>query len=253
MIEKIQDIQTIVISGHRGYKTAYPENTLLAFHEAIQRGVDMLEFDLRLSKDQQVVVIHDETVDRTTNATGAVRDFTLAELQQMDAGGWLDPMFAGLQIPTLKQLCDFLQPHPELLFNVEVKPSPDAIQVVDQTMKLLEQYGMLPRCVFTSFDASVLAYMHDEYGVKTQGFIGSIMSNFVEGADGTYSKMWAIGIELKLLSPQTVASFKEMSLQVWSYCPDTEQKVYYSIGCGATVMTCNDPMPALKVRDLLSK
>ncbi len=252
-MDQIKDTQTIVVSGHRGFKSAYPENTLLSFYEAIQRGADMLEFDLRMSKDKHIVIIHDETVDRTTNSSGEVCEFTLQQLQSMDAGGWFDPMFKGLKIPTFEELCEFLKPYPNLLFNIEIKPSPDAIEIADRIMPLLKQYGLIERSIFTSFDASVLGYLFDRYGLKTQGFIGSEMKNFnADEHNGTYSKMWAIGIEMKLLTPQIVERFKEMGLQVWSYCPDTMQKVHFSIGCGAVVLTCNNIMPALELRRLLA-
>jgi len=251
MIDRLKDTRSIKVSGHRGYKSAYPENTLLAFHEALKAGVDMLEFDLRLSKDGAVVVIHDDTVDRTTNGTGNVREMTTAQLQELDAGGWFNTIFSGLKIPTFAELCRLLQHYPDVLLNVEIKRSPDAVQTVDGAMELLNEYGLLPRCVFTCFDGEIIAYLHDHYGAKTQGFMEDVMSGFTAGEGGTYSKMWAIGIEMKLLTPADVERFRDMGLQVWSYCPDTEQQVLYSIGCGATVMTCNDPMPALRLRTLL--
>ncbi|MOA40794.1 hypothetical protein D3C78_1626990 [compost metagenome] len=77
------------------------------------------------------------------------------------------------------------------------------------------------------------------------------MHNFNNGADGTYSKMWAIGIEMSLLTPNVVQQYRQMGLQVWSYCPDSQQQVLYSLGCGATVMTCNNVRPAMEIRALL--
>ncbi|ANY73046.1 glycerophosphodiester phosphodiesterase [Paenibacillus ihbetae] len=245
MIERLQEQAGIMVAAHRGYKAAYPENTLAAFREALELGVDMLEFDLRLSKDRQVVVIHDATVDRTTNGTGKVSDFTLEELKALDAGGWFGQAFKGHVIPTLEELCELLAEYPEVLCNVEIKPSPDAKEAADLTIAILGRHGYLERCVFTCFDAEVLAYIHDAYGMKTQGFPGEKMSNFIPGEDGTYAKMWAIGIEMSLLSPAIVARFQEQGLLVWSYCPDDEEGVQASLKCGVTGMTCNDPLPAL--------
>lgn len=248
MISRLQNNRAVIVSGHRGWKSDYPENTLLSFQRAIETGVDMLEFDLRFSKDKAVVVIHDATVDRTTNGTGKVSDFTLSELKQLDAGGWFGKVFEGLKIPTLEELGELLTRYPDILLNVEVKPSADAKEVVDASVAVLGQYGLLPRCVFTCFDAEVLAYMFDEHGLKTQGFPGELMSNYVSGDNGTLSKMWAVGISMKLLTPQLVQEYEKKGVLPWCYCPDTEQQVYYALGCGSLLMTVNNPLPAIQIR-----
>ncbi|NOU87886.1 glycerophosphodiester phosphodiesterase [Paenibacillus sp. LMG 31460] len=247
MIERLCNDPTIIVAGHRGYKSAYPENTLLAFQQALELGVGMLEFDLRMSKDHVVMVFHDETLERTTNGSGKLRDFNLAELKQMDAGGWFSPCFEGLKIPTFDELCELLKPYPEILLNVEIKKGADAREIVDKAVAMLTDYGYLSRCVFTCFDGDIIAYMHDRYKLKTQGFPAECMSNFVFGEGGTYSKMWAIGISVALMTPKLVEEFQDMGLLTWCYCPDTDKEVYYSLGCGATLMTCNNPNPALRI------
>ncbi|PQP86093.1 glycerophosphodiester phosphodiesterase family protein, partial [Paenibacillus sp. AR247] len=93
MLEHLQQLQSIVVSGHRGWKSAYPENTLLSFQQALDLGVDMLELDLRMTRDDVVVVIHDAAVDRTTDGSGPVGDYTLEELKRLDAGGWFGKVF----------------------------------------------------------------------------------------------------------------------------------------------------------------
>ena len=89
--------------GHRGYSAAFPENTQLALNAAFDVGADLVEIDLQKSADGAVVILHDDTLDRTTDGSGPVADHTLAQLQQLDAGSWLDPQFAGEPIPTLDQ------------------------------------------------------------------------------------------------------------------------------------------------------
>lgn len=253
MIETLQDQQEIVVAAHRGWKSAYPENTLLAFLRAVELGADMLEFDLRFSKDRVVMIIHDETVDRTTNGSGKVSDFTKEELKQLDAGGWFGKAYEGLKIPTLEELCELLTPYPDVLLNVEVKPSPDAIEVADAAVSILRERGLLANCAFTSFDAAVIAHLHDAHGCKTQGFPGQLMSNYVPGPDGTLSKMWAVGIGMKLLTPQLVQEYRELGILPWCYSPDTEQQVHYALGCGSLLMTVNDPLPAMQLRERLKR
>ncbi|GGD81885.1 glycerophosphodiester phosphodiesterase family protein [Paenibacillus nasutitermitis] len=245
MIEHDMNKSAVLVAGHRGYASAYPENTLLSFQQAMENGVDMLEFDLRLSADQVVMVIHDETVDRTTNGTGKIADYTAAELQRLDAGSWFGTPFKGLQIPTLSELCELIKPYPNILLNVEIKPAPDAKEVTDKAIDMLTSYGYLERCVFTSFDAAIVAYIFDQKGLRTQGFPAELMQNFVQGEHGTYSKMWAVGISMKLLKPELVKEFQDRGIHAWSYCPDVEQQVHDSLDCGVTLMTCNNPLPAI--------
>ncbi|MBM7715409.1 glycerophosphoryl diester phosphodiesterase [Bacillus thermophilus] len=239
MIEQLQSKTGINVAAHRGYSAEYPENTLLAFQKAVDLGVDMIEFDLRLSKDNVVVIIHDDTVDRTTNGTGMVNDLTLKELKELDAG-------EGEKIPTLEEFCESLQPYAELLFNVEIKPCDQAIEVADRTVELLKKYDFLDRCVFTSFDAEVITHLHDKYNVKTQGFPGEKMLHYIPGEDGTISKIWAIGMSMKLLNPELVQSYKAKGKLAWCYCPDDMEQVKYALDCGVTLLTCNDLLPALK-------
>jgi glycerophosphoryl diester phosphodiesterase len=249
MIEKLQNNSSIIVAAHRGFKSVYPENTLLSFQKALELEVDMLEFDLRLSKDGVVMVIHDETVDRTTNGTGNVSDYSLEQLKQLDAGGCFGKVFEGLKIPTLEELCQLLTLYPEVLLNVEVKKHGNAKEVVDKAVAMLTEYGYMSRCVFTCFDAEILGYMYDTYQLKTQGFPAKLMYNFVAGEQGTYSKMWAVGISMKLLSPELVKEFEDRGILAWCYCPDTEKQVYYALGCGALLMTVNDIQPAMQIRE----
>ena len=90
-----------LVVAHRGASAAAPENTLAAFDLALEQGARFVECDVHLSADGVPVVIHDETVDRTTDGGGSVADLTLAQLQALDAGRWLGPRFAGQSIPTL--------------------------------------------------------------------------------------------------------------------------------------------------------
>ena len=91
------------IAAHRGGATTHPENTLPAFAEAVRLGAHMIEFDVAISRDGVLVLMHDATVNRTTNGKGKVNEFTLAELKRLDAGAWKDARFAGARVPTLEE------------------------------------------------------------------------------------------------------------------------------------------------------
>jgi glycerophosphoryl diester phosphodiesterase len=107
--------------GHRGASGHAPENTLSSFHKAIEMGADSIELDVHLSKDGEVIVMHDPKVDRTTNGTGYIKDLTLAELKQLDAG----KLFAGFQgekIPTLQEVFDITKG--KATYVIEIKNGP---------------------------------------------------------------------------------------------------------------------------------
>ncbi len=110
------------ICAHRGASDTHPENTIEAFREAIRLGAQMIEFDVTFSRDGQLVLIHDSTVDRTTNGKGAVASLTLEELKKLDAGGWKDKRFAGVRMPTLDEALVMM---PENIWlNVHLKETP---------------------------------------------------------------------------------------------------------------------------------
>jgi len=99
----------VVRIAHRGASKQYPENTLLAFRKAMEQGVDYLEMDLHLTQDREIVIMHDETLDRTTNGTGFIWDQTLEELRKLDAG-------RGEPIPTLADVVELVRPTPVRLY-----------------------------------------------------------------------------------------------------------------------------------------
>jgi glycerophosphoryl diester phosphodiesterase len=108
--------------AHRGGGSAAPENTLAAMRAGAAAGFRMVEFDVMLSRDGVPVLIHDETLARTTDGTGEVSAHDLAELMRLDAGGWYGPAFAGERMPTLAQAIDCLQLL-QLQANIEIKPA----------------------------------------------------------------------------------------------------------------------------------
>lgn len=241
------DKRNIIVAGHRGYKAKYPENTLLSFEEALKIGVDMLEFDLNLTKDKVLVVIHDQTVDRTTNGQGYVRDFTLKELKELDAGSWFSEEYADkkLTIPTLDELLTLVSDYKELLFNVEIKEKTH--ETVDLTIETLNRYGILDRCVLTCFDAEILHYIYEEYHLRCQGFIESAMQNFRPGENGTNSILYSVGINKKFISQELVDFYKSINVEPWAYTIDDEEWANKVIELGCTLVTCDDPLPALTV------
>jgi len=110
-----------LIIAHRGYSEKYPENTLVAFQSALDGNADMIELDITLSRDREIAVIHDDTLERTTNGSGEVADYGLNELKALDAGSWFDERFSGERIPTLEEVFDLVKGRTWI--NIEIKVS----------------------------------------------------------------------------------------------------------------------------------
>jgi glycerophosphoryl diester phosphodiesterase len=112
--------EPLLVIGHRGNPEDAPENTLASVNAALQLGVDLIEVDVRLTRDDVPVIFHDETVERTTNGRGAVANLTLRELKELDAGSWKDVRFAGERIPTLEETLRSVKGRGRLLLDVPV-------------------------------------------------------------------------------------------------------------------------------------
>lgn len=137
--------------AHQGASAAAPSNTLAAFRRAAELGADGIELDVHLSADGVPVVIHDFTVDRTTDGTGRVADLTLAALKELDAGSWFDPAYAGEQIPTLREVFETVGPH--LLINVELKALPVSRDGLERAVvELVEAHHLADRVLLSSFN-----------------------------------------------------------------------------------------------------
>ena len=223
-----------LVAGHRGWKARYPENTMLSYRKAFEAGVDMLEIDLHLTKDGQLAMIHDRTLDRTTNGTGPVCEFTLAQLQDLDAG-------QGERIPCFEEFLAWAAATP-LFLNVEIKTKTN--ETVDKTVALLERHDMLGRIVIACFDANITEYACQQYGVRTQGFPRRHMQHFHRYS---YDFLYSVGIEMCDLTPALVDEFNGRGIQPWCWCPDTREDIRRMVAAGSTLCTCNEIAPALEL------
>lgn len=237
-----QSENNVIVAGHRGYKALYPENTMISFQKAIELGVDMIELDLNVTSDKQLVVIHDNTLDRTTNGTGSVRDFTLDEIKKLDAGLFMGEEFAGARVPEFNEFLDLVAKVNNFYLNVEIKERTQ--EAVDLAVKALDRYNMLDKIVITCFDAAIVRYASEKHGIKTQAFPSWYMSNFDEH---TYKYVYSVGIHMRDLTRALCTDFKSRGIDPWGYCPDTDEQVYKAIESKCTLVTCNNPEPALRI------
>jgi glycerophosphoryl diester phosphodiesterase len=140
-----------LVIAHRGASGTCPENTLVAFARAAALGAHMIELDVQLTRDGQVIVMHDWTLERTTDGAGAVRERSLTEIRRLDAGAWFGSAFRGTRVPTLAEVLAAVA----LPVNVELKPvGDDGLEA--RALAVTESAGALGRVVFSSFEAGAL-------------------------------------------------------------------------------------------------
>lgn len=149
--------QTLIL-GHRGSKGTAPENTIVSFQQALRTGCDGIELDVHLSKDGIPVVIHDETVDRTTDGEGLVASFTVKQLKELDAGSWYKSAYQGARIPTLEEVLLLLKTEQfSGVLNIELKT--DKLEYPEIELKVFEVVAKAQptyTIVYSSFNFSTL-------------------------------------------------------------------------------------------------
>ena len=166
------------IFAHRGYSKKYPENTCVAFQKAAELNVYGVEFDVHLTADNQLVVIHDETINRTSNGSGFVKDMTLAELEKYDYGRWFDEQFTGQKIPTLSEVLTIFAETQHVL-NIEIKSDIFEYEGIEQLIaQEIKAFGMHDRVIISSFNHESLQRFHQlQPTIQTATLFASLVTN----------------------------------------------------------------------------
>lgn len=237
------------IFAHRGNRVGAPENTLAAFAQVMDTGAEGVEFDVHLSRDGVPVVIHDETLDRTTGGTGRVGAFTHQELRALDAGGWFGEEFKGQHIPALDEVLALYQQSHHVL-NVELKTTVEPYPgLVEAVIACIRARGLADRTILSSFNhhslrqagmqapeipcaALVLAHLIDPWDyVRAHGF-------------------QALHVEHHGCSAELVTRCHEAGLAVRAYTvvEEADARRLLAMEVDGIVTDCPAPMVALRER-----
>jgi glycerophosphoryl diester phosphodiesterase len=148
----VQERGRVWVIGHRGAMGHRPENTIASFEHALELGADWIELDVHLTRDGALAVIHDESVDRTTDGHGLVQNHSLAELKQLDAGAWFNPAYAGERIPTLDEVLAWARARGTVV-DIEIKNAPLYYAGIEEAVvKALDSEHMAEQVIVISFD-----------------------------------------------------------------------------------------------------
>ncbi len=226
--------------AHRGFSGMYPENTMLAFHRAAEIGADGIELDVQLTKDGQLVVIHDEQIDRTTNGRGNVRDYTLRELQQFDASYIYTGKIDANRIPTFEEYCDWVK-DTDLITNIELKngvyPYPG---MEEKVLDVLLSYHLQHKVIISSFNHFSVLHMrelapHLTYGLLTETWLIH---------PGQYTKDLGIACYHPYygsLTDDTVAELKKHHIIINTFTVNDERSVRDMLQKGVDCVISNFP------------
>jgi len=235
------------IVAHRGYKKKYPENTLAAFQAAMDAGVPMIELDVTLSRDRKLVVIHDATLERTTNGHGPVHDYTLEELKQLDAGSWFHSDFADQRLPELGEVLELVDGR--VITNIEIKSHayephhpPDAIE--KQVTELVKKKSQQDSILISSFDSNILEQISLMEAPPQIALISKnpLERNTVEMCKHFNTFSWHPAQQI--VTPRQVRKLHIAGIRVFPYKVDTPEDCARMIGLKVDGVITDDPVSA---------
>jgi len=241
------DLKPPYFFAHRGASAHAPENTLAAFQLALDLGARLIEFDVKLTADKQVVVIHDQTVDRTTNGKGKVNQLTLSELKRLDAGYWFDEKYRDEEIPALNEVFDNFGN--KLFMNVELTNYASPFDgLVDKVSRLVTKYRMENRVIYSSFFPTNL--------VRARQLLPNVMRGqlVLPGKAGWWQRLWGGLIDVQANHPYTSdvtaesitrAHNRGRLIHAWTVNSPADMQRLCNLG--ADGFFTDDPSPALDI------
>lgn len=145
------------IIAHRGSNKVAPQNTLPAFRQAIAEGADGFETDVHVTRDGELVICHNYTIDATSDGRGEITSYTLGELKLFDFGSYFSAEYKGTPLPTVDEFLELVGPTDAELINIELKsPRQSESGIVKKTLDAIKAHGLLDRCLISSFDRHIL-------------------------------------------------------------------------------------------------
>lgn len=242
------------IYGHRGSMGNTPENTLLSFRHALDLGVDGIELDVQLAKDGEVVVIHDETIDRTTDGIGYVKDYTLNELKQFSAG----VKFSNLElfdknvwekerIPTLAEVLELITPY-QIELNIELKTNNFSYEGIEEkVLAIVKQFGYADNIIYSSFHLpSILKLKKLEPNAKIAWLVLYELSRPSEYVQSL--ELEGLHLHKDLLLQGNVQRADDFSVRMWTVNDKKEMKQLLSMKHVEAIMT-DFPEEAISIRN----
>ncbi len=237
------------IIAHRGFSERYPENTMLAFEEAVRAGADGIELDVQFSKDRELVIMHDETLGRTTNGNGLVKDATLSELKELEAPGRFPGQYGVCRIPTLEEYFGLAR-ESGILTNIELKTGVFEYEGIEEAVdRLIHQFGLEERVIISSFNHFSVKRMQRidpelKYGFLSEDWIINA------GAYVASQQVQCYHPAFSSLTWDAVRELKQYGIELNPYTITEEKDVRDLAEKGIDGLIGNDPVMIRRVLDL---
>ncbi|PIY91032.1 MAG: hypothetical protein COY72_00285 [Candidatus Nealsonbacteria bacterium CG_4_10_14_0_8_um_filter_35_10] len=224
----------IKVFGHRGCAGLEPENTIRAFKRAIDLGVDLIEFDVRMTRDKKLVVIHDEKLDRTTNGIGFVKDFNFAEIRKFDAG-------KGEKIPSLEETINFLK-NKKPIIVIEIKEP----ETTEKILEIIKKEKLEDKVLIVSFWLDALKKLKKiDPKIKTGVLFGKKVKNMISlikeiKADG-------LGLEYHSIDKEIVKDCHKENFKINAWTVNEFEDIRKMIKLGVDIISSNYPNRVLEI------
>ena len=249
------------VIAHKGASGLAPENTLAAFSMALEMGVDMVELDVRQTKDEEIVVIHDETLDRTTNGKGLVHDYTLEEIKQLDAGSWFDPEFRDQRVPTLKEVLDTIKGKCKVLIEIKHMDHPHYEDFAEKLIDIIhKEDNGFEWCILQSYEMEYLEAAHQyDHRIQTKKLlIGEdstpLFAFYIETkmhlgrASKEGGRLLALNPEYTTLSTRRVFRMHARGFKVYTYPVNDRQDMIRMLHMGVDGIITDYPERLLEIK-----
>lgn len=225
--------------AHRGSSGEAPENTMAAFKLAIEERADAIELDVHLSKDQHIIVCHDDSVNRTTNGTGSIGDMTVDELKRLDAGAWFKPVFAGETLPLLEEVFELVPEH--IMINIEIKNSHGG-QMLSRISEYIKRYNRAESVVVSSFDHRCLKQLKVlDPTIRIGVLLSHQLVDVAQYMDLMGVEVYSIHPNHKLADSEELLRLSEKGYKVFPYTIDQDSQFQEVIDAGASGIITNYP------------
>jgi len=238
------------IIGHRGGAAGYPENTLASFKKAVELGADGVEFDVQLTADGEVVVIHDELIDRTMNGSGLVKDHKLSELRQLNAGEYLSSEFKEEKIPTLAEVLEVVKDLE--VINIELKNYLPYPELEEKVLKLVDRFELREKVIISSFNHYSLQKIKKLQPEIKTGCL--LMSKMINAADYAFKRGFdALHLHFLTADLEVVDKAHFMGMQLNVYTVNFPDAVNELLAKEVDMIMTDELEMALEIRDNFSK
>lgn len=237
-----------VIFAHRGASSHAPENTLAAFQLAIDQGAKAIELDVQLTQDQEVIVFHDVHLGRTTDGTGRVKDFTLAEIKSLNAGLSFSPAYQNQIIPTLKEVLDFLPQ--DIFLNIELKNMHSPFDdLPTRAASIIQSQNAEDRVLLSSFNTVALLKTSLSSSSILLGLLmrSSLLTRLRSIFPYLQKRFYSIHLSFSFLNPQLVSTFQQAGLKVFTYTLNHTQDILAATKMGVDGFFTDDPGFATRI------